>query len=260
VPEQLLLITGSEGRIGRALQPRLARPGRVLRLLDLVAPRAGTGVETLTGSVTDPELLMAACSGADAVIHLGAISSEAPWPEILDVNVHGTQVVLDAAHRAGVPCVVLASSNHATGMTPVPPGGELPAGVTVHPDTFYGVSKAAGEALGALYASRYGLDVTSLRIGTCRERPRSTRELSTWLSFDDCARLVEACLTAPGPPAHRIVWGMSANSRGYVSLAEGKAIGYHPVDDSEVFAHEVTGEPEPLVGGPFTRFTVGERA
>ena len=30
-----ILMTGSEGGVGRALRPRLARPGRTLRLLDL---------------------------------------------------------------------------------------------------------------------------------------------------------------------------------------------------------------------------------
>jgi uronate dehydrogenase len=259
---ETLLITGAAGQIGRALRPRMARPGRVLRLLDVTAPEAaapGEAVETLTGSVTDRALLDTACAGVAAVVHLGGISGEAPWEEILETNVHGTRTVLEAAHRAGAPRVVLASSNHATGMTPVPAGALLPAAVPVRPDTYYGVSKVAMEALGALYADRHGLDVTSLRIGTCAERPRRMRDLSTWLSFDDCARLVEACLAVAGPPAHRILWGMSANTRGFVSQAEGAAVGYHPVDDAEVFAGEVTGEPEPLVGGMFTRFTPGER-
>jgi len=35
-------------------------------------------------------------------------------------------------------------------------------------------------------------------------------------------------------------------------------LGYHPLDDAETFAGEVGGDPEPLVGGAFTRFTLGE--
>ncbi|MCW2717237.1 NAD(P)-dependent oxidoreductase [Pseudonocardia sp.] len=253
-----VLITGASGRIGLALRSRLARPGRTLRLLDVAAPEPGDGVEVLTGTVTDTALMDAACAGVDAVVHLGGIPSEAPWEEILDVNVHGTRTVLEAAARAGVPRVVLASSNHATGMTPVEP--DLPADVALRPDTYYGVSKVAMEALGALYADRRGLDVTSLRIGTCAERPRRTRDLATWLSFDDCARLVEACLAHTGPPAHRVVWGMSANTRGFASPAAGAAIGYRPQDDAEVFAPDVSGDDEPLVGGMFTRFPLGERS
>jgi len=40
--------------------------------------------------------------------------------------------------------------------------------------------------------------------------------------------------------------------------AVGEALGYHPLDDAETFAGEVGGDPEPLVGGAFTRFTLGE--
>ena len=37
--------------------------------------------------------------------------------------------------------------------------------VTVLPDSRYGVSKAFGESLGALYAHKYGLQVMAVRIG-----------------------------------------------------------------------------------------------
>ena len=60
------------------LRSRLARPGRVLRLLDVVPlpSPAGPGEETLTASVTDMAAMTAACAGADAVIHLGGIPNE----------------------------------------------------------------------------------------------------------------------------------------------------------------------------------------
>ena len=72
----------------------------------------------MTASVTDMAAMTAACAGADAVIHLGGIPSEAPWERILDVNINGTYTVFEAARRAGVPRVVFASSNHAVGFTP----------------------------------------------------------------------------------------------------------------------------------------------
>ena len=67
------------------------------------------------------------------------------------------------------------------------------------PDTFYGVAKVAAEAVMSLYADRYGLDVVSCRIGSFRPEPRTVRHLATWLSHDDCVRMVEAALTAPAP-------------------------------------------------------------
>jgi NAD(P)-dependent dehydrogenase (short-subunit alcohol dehydrogenase family) len=255
-----ILITGAAGHIGTMLRPRLARPGRTLRLLDTAELTAGPGEEAVRASVTDLAAMTGACRGADAVIHLGGLSGEAPWDQILAVNIHGTQVAFEAARRAGVPRVVFASSNHAVGFTPRArfpvPDYAFPA-----PDTYYGVSKVTGEALAALYHHRYGMDTICLRILSCFEQPLSTRMLSTWLSPDDAGRLFEACLTAPSP-GFRVAYGVSANTRGgWVSLAEARALGYEPQDDAEAYAAAVTarhGEPDPgspvfaHLGGEFT--------
>ncbi|HEU5472323.1 MAG TPA: NAD(P)-dependent oxidoreductase [Actinophytocola sp.] len=254
MPERILL-TGAAGKIGTMLRSRLARPDRVLRLLDL-APQepaaAGERVELVTASITDLPAMCTASKDVDAVIHMGGISGEDSWSKILDVNINGTHAVLDAARRAGVGRVILASSNHAVGFAPLD-GGTVPDGLLPRPDTYYGVSKAAMEALGSLYHDRYGLDVIAIRIGACRERPTDSRELSIWLSPDDCARLLEAAISVPRP-GFRLIWGVSANTRGFVSLAEAEAIGYQPQDDAEAFAGDVKPAGElarKFVGGRF---------
>ena len=129
------------------------------------------------------------------------------------------------------------------------------------PDTYYGVSKAATEALAAMYHHRYGLDAICVRILSCSPEPSTVRMLSTWLSPDDAGRLFEACLTAERP-GFRVVFGVSANSRGgWVSLDEARALGYQPQDDAEAYAAELIaahGEPRPddpaqqFLGGEFT--------
>ncbi|GAA5156634.1 MULTISPECIES: NAD-dependent epimerase/dehydratase family protein [Amycolatopsis] len=255
-----VLITGAAGGVATLLRPRLRRPDRVLRLLDITAPEPEGTDEVLTGSVTDAGVMAEACRDVDAVIHLGGHSRENSWAETLDVNINGSQVVLDAAQRAGVSRVVLASSNHAVGFRRVTEA--LPADSTPRPDTFYGVSKAAIEALGSLYHSRFGMDVICVRIGSCFERPPGVRGLSTWLSPDDAGRLFEACLTCPSP-GYRVVWGVSANTRRIYSLAEAEALGYRPLDDAEKFAAEITdpaptGDAARYVGGPFTTTPLGE--
>jgi uronate dehydrogenase len=241
------------------LRSRLARPGRVLRLLDIAPldPPPGPWEESVTASVTDLAALTAACAGADAVIHLAGIATEGPWEAILSVNINGTYVIFEAARRAGVPRVVFASSNHAVGFSPREsfpvPDYAFPA-----PDTYYGVSKAAGEALAALYARKYGLDAICVRILSCFDRPRNRRMLSTWLSPDDAGRLFEACLTAPSP-GFRVIYGVSANTRGdWVSLDEARALGYEPLDDSEPFADEVPSDVEHGLDDPLLRFLGGE--
>jgi nucleoside-diphosphate-sugar epimerase len=255
-----ILVTGAAGAVGTLVRPRLARPGRILRLLDTVALRPGEAEEFVQASVTDPEAMERACADVDAVVHLGGISVEAPWQDILDVNINGTCTVFEAARRAGVPRVVFASSNHAVGYH-TPDEYPLTAATPPLPDTYYGVSKAAGEALGALYHHRYGLDVICVRIMTCCAEPPDPRALSTWLSPDDCGRLLEACLTAR-QPGYRIVYGVSRNTRGgWVSLAEARALGYEPADDAEehaaavLAAHGELPADDPVftyVGGPFT--------
>lgn len=253
-----IVITGAAGRIGGILRSRLAGQGRVLRLLDVTPVTAGAGEEAITASVTDMAAMTAACAGADAVIHLGGIPSEAAWEQILEVNINGTYTVLEAARRAGLRRVVFASSNHAVGFTPL--GADpIPDYAFPAPDTFYGASKVAGEALGALYSRRHGMDVICVRILSCFLRPRDTRMLSTWLSPDDAGRLFEACLTAPSP-GFRVIFGVSANTRGgLVSLDEARALGYEPQDDSEPFAAEIIAEHGELTpDDPSARFLGGD--
>jgi len=253
-----ILITGAAGRIGSMLRPRLARQDRTLRLLDTADLTAGPAEEVIQASVTDMDAMTAACRGASAVIHLANISTEASWADILQVNIQGTYVAFEAARRAGVPRVVFASSNHAVGFAPREsfpvPDYAFPA-----PDTYYGVGKVAGEALAGLYHYRYGLDTICIRILTCFEKPPSARALSTWLSPDDAGRLFEACLTTPAP-GFRVIFGVSANSRGgWVSLREAEALGYTSRDDAESMRDEVIaefGEPDPA--DPLFRYLGGE--
>jgi nucleoside-diphosphate-sugar epimerase len=266
-----LLITGAAGNMGRLLRPLLRREGRALRLADLSeVPDVQPGEETIAADVTDSDAIAKACQGMDAVLHLGGISVEATFEDVLAVNVAGTQNVLRAAVDAGVSKVLLASSNHAVGFyrrSDVPPGSDgLPGDVPPRPDTFYGWSKAAVEALGSLFHSRYGLDVTVLRIGTCFVEPPDARALSTWLAPADAARLIEACLNN-NAPGYRVIWAISDNTRRWWSLAGAEAIGYKSIDNAERFARErlaIHGEPDltdplhDLVGGAFCQAPLGE--
>lgn len=268
-----ILITGAAGGIGTLLRPTITRRGRLLRLLDLETPQpmpAAGLEEAVQASVTDLEALTEACAGVDAVIHLGGRSLEGPAEETLLVNGFGTYCVLEAAHRAGVGRVVLASSNHAVGFhqRDEAPAGGVPGDAPARPDTFYGWSKVAVESIGRLYHDRYGMNVICLRIGSWFERPHGLRGLAMWLSPADGARLVEACLSAAAP-GYRIVWGISRNTRRWCSLAEGEAIGYFPEDDAETFADDLIaehGEPDfatdptlTHVGGAWCTLPLGTR-
>jgi uronate dehydrogenase len=255
-----VLITGAAGQIGSMIRPRLAHPNRVLRLLDTAEmERAGEGerVELVRGSVTDMSVVERACRNVNAVIHLAGHSREMPWQEILEVNIGGTYTVFEAARRQSVPQVIFASSSHAVGYTPLE-SAEAPDFLCPRPDTNYGVGKVVGEAIGSMYADRYGMDVICIRIGACFNRPGYPRTLGRWLSPGDCARLLDACLTARSP-GFRIIWGVSANSRRLFSLVEARRLGYEPRDDSEQFAGELAAEHgQPAPDDPALRYVGGD--
>jgi uronate dehydrogenase len=244
-----VLLTGAAGTIGSALRERLPGYGWDVRAFDRDPVPGG-----VIGDITSPADLDAALAGVEAIVHLAGHPTEAPWPVIRAANVEGVLQVFEAARRAGVDRVVYASSNHAAGFTPIGPE-PLPAATAPRPDTLYGVSKAFGEALGRYYVDRYGFRVACLRIGTFEDRPSHVRSLSTWLSPDDCGRLVDACLRAPDLE-YAIVWGISANTRREWSLDEARALGYEPLDDAETYAHTLAdAAPHPsdqFVGGGYT--------
>ncbi len=244
-----VLVTGAAGSVGSALVPGLPPLGWSLRLLDREPlPPVPTGTETVRGDALDPAVLDRACSGVDAIVHLAAIPHETAFAHIVESHVHGTYQLLEAARRARVRRVVLASSNHAVGFTP---RAEL-IGVDVRPrpDGFYGVGKVATEALASLYVDRHGLRIACLRIGSFLERPTTRRHLSTWLSPGDLVRLVHACLTADDL-RYAVVYGISTNTRGWWDLTPGRALGYQPQDDAEAYAAEIlAATPEPAPGDP----------
>jgi nucleoside-diphosphate-sugar epimerase len=260
-----ILITGAAGSIGSAVTPLLRAAGHRLRLLDLQAPAAATDAdEVVLASAVDDDAMRAAAAGADLVVHLASFPSERGWRDIVDVNIESARVALDAARDAGV-AILLASSVHAAGFVPSDQAGDgMPR---ARPDTYYGVSKVVAEALGDLYADRFGMRIVSARIMTFGDRPHTARARSTWLSPADFARLVEAALAAP--PGSHVVWGVSANSRRTVSLEPGRSIGFEPQDDAEAHVDALAAElglrsPDDIppvgsdpVGGVFTTIPLG---
>src|SRR3954451_9568022 len=241
-----VLITGARGKIGSVLRPALRADCDELRLSDLsdlddlVAPET-----SVPADLRDFDAVLRAVEGVDAVVHLGAVSDEAPFEQIAGPNLHGTYHVFEACRRAGVKRIVFASSNHATGMYPV--ALPLDGSYAPRPDGLYGASKVWGEALGRMYVDRFGLSVVCLRIGSFQPRPRERRELSTWLSHADGIRLFRAALTADDV-GFAVVYGGSQNARRW--WPPDTEIRFAPVDDAEVYADELGGEDYPVQGGP----------
>ncbi len=254
-----VLVTGAAGSIGRVDTVGLADRGHDIVGLDRVPEPEGFDGPWHSVDCADPDAVAAvfAQSAPDAVVHLAGHPGEADLPASFTSHVVTTAALLDAMVEHDVTRIVYASSNHAVGLTPR--RDLVSDDARPRPDTFYGVGKVAAEGLLSLYADRYGIDAVACRIGSCLQEPTSARHLSTWLSHDDCIRMVEACLTAPAP-GFAVLYGISANTRAWWDLEPGRALGYRPGDDAEEFADRIlpgvddAGE-NAYVGGPFTSET-----
>ena len=237
-----VLITGAAGQIGVALRAGLSGAYPLIRLLDF-APMGNVkaGEEIVTADIRDSAALEKAMAGIDCVVHLAGASVESPWDTVLPLNIEGCYNAFEAARRQAVKRVIFASSNHAIGFHRRE--RFIDDRVVPRPDTRYGVSKVFGEAVGRLYADKYGLSVACLRIGTFRnpDRPADARQLLTWISHRDMVQLVRRCIDHPH--YHFVtVYGVSNNLRSRWDNSNVKFLGYRPQDDSESFAAEILAE------------------
>ena len=233
IPFGRLLLTGAAGGLGRVLRPRLKPHCTALRLSDIAElGSAAVGEELVPARLEDKAAVDALLAGVDAVVHLGGVSTEHSFEEILPANIVGTYHLYEAARRHGVRRIVFASSNHVTGY--YRQDEVIDARAPMRPDGYYGLSKAFGENLAQFYWDRYGLETVSLRIGSSFPEPKDRRMLATWMSYDDLERLVIASLTAP-VVRHTVIFGMSDNSTTWWDNTAARHVGYRPQDSSEPF-------------------------
>lgn len=233
LPLNRLLITGAAGGLGRVLRPRLASLARVLRLAD-IAPIADPDPrdEVMSCDLANPAQVDAMVSGCDGILHLGGISVEAPFGPILNANILGLYNLYEAARRHGQPRIFFASSNHTVGFWKQT--DRLGPDCTFRPDTLYGVSKVFGEALARMYFDKFGQETALVRIGSATAQPENHRMLGSWLSHNDLVALVEAVFRADrlGCP---VIWGASANTRGWWDNSHLGWLGWTPQDNAETF-------------------------
>lgn len=253
---QKVLITGAAGRLGRVLRKGLAKPGRVLRLLDIAnLGTAGDREEIWNADATNLAEMIQAMEGVDAVIHLAAYPDEASWETIFPLNFSLTYTVFEAAHRADVKRVVFASSVQAVGFHPIQK--TIDHTVRLRPSGYYGVSKAFGEALASLYADKYGLSMACVRVASFEAKPTDVRMLSTWLSHEDAVHLFEQCIQAPDRHFY-VVYGVSKNTRAKVDNSHIAWLGYKPRSNAEDYLEEILKHGDPM--GPLAGKTQGGRA
>jgi len=228
-----ILLTGAAGTLGSVLRPHLDSIATTRRLSDIVdIANIGHDEEVMKCELGDLAAVQAAVASCDGIIHLGGIPIEDTFDNILDANVVGTYNVYEAARRAGVQRIFLASSNHAIGYhrTDTPLDAESP----FQPDSLYGASKVWGEAIADLYFNKFGIETAKVRIGSVLPEPNTTRSLKTWFSHSDFVRLVQRVFTAPelGCP---VIYGVSDNTGAWWDNSNVGHLGWKPEDNADAF-------------------------
>lgn len=156
-----VLITGANGTVGTAILEELGeREEYTITCLD-VEESDHDSYRSVTADISDLETLRGHFEGQDAVIHLAAaVDLSGSWETILQNNIVGTYNVLQAASEAEVGKFLFASSIHTVGMYEIEyspdiydPDYDLTVTheTPVRPDSFYGLSKVFGEAVGRLF-------------------------------------------------------------------------------------------------------------
>jgi len=165
------LITGGAGFIGSNIAAHLVEKGEQVRILDNLSSGKQENVEAILdkiefieGDVRDFWTVTEAVDGIDYVLHQAALPSvprsvKNPLTSN-SVNINGTLHVLEAARRAGVKKMVLASSSSVYGESEELPKHEE---MTPSPLSPYAVTKQTGEYYLKIYWELYRFPTVSLR-------------------------------------------------------------------------------------------------
>jgi nucleoside-diphosphate-sugar epimerase len=165
------LVTGGAGFIGSHLTRKLLKDRHHVRVLDNFSTGRKENLSGLNGDldiqqgdIRDIQAVREAVKNVDVIFHEAAfVSSPQSLLEpttCLEVNVHGTELLLEEARKAGVRRIILASSAAVYGDTDQFPTTELSP---VQPLSPYAASKAIGEIYAGMYTAAYGMEVVALR-------------------------------------------------------------------------------------------------
>ena len=231
-----VLVTGSAGRIGRAVTAELQRRGHTVRGFDRCATPGLP--DSIVGDLTDRAAVDRAMAGAQCLIHLAATPDDADFfTELLPNNLAGVYNIMESARAAGVARIVLASSGQMCwwqqqrGPFPIRP--EDPP----TPRSWYAATKAFMEAIGYGFSQSHDISVIVARLGWCPRDAAQVAEIQAedwakdiYFSPGDAGRFFACAAEAPATVRHALV---SAASRPLRQMridmsSAAKLLGYTP--------------------------------
>lgn len=159
---QRVVITGSNGSIGRILQEGLANDFDLLCIDRVANDNKIIGLDL----ISQPRQLKERLSSRDVVVHLAwDMDEDFPSENIIPGNKLMAENIYQAAVEVGVSRVIMASSVHADNYANERDGAEISPTRDPFPDSPYGASKLYIENLGKYYANKYGVEIVCVRFG-----------------------------------------------------------------------------------------------
>ena len=254
-----ILVTGSAGRIGRAVVSALVARGHNVRGFDRVPTPGLEPGAAIVGELGDPLALQQAADGVHCLIHLAAAPDDARFPrgqapddgdnfesELVPSNILGAYHLMETARKLSIRRVILASTGQVIDgylrdqQTPVT------VSLPPRPRYLYACTKVFLESLGQVYAYQHGLKVLVVRLGWC-PRPGQIEEIQAsrigqdvYLSPGDAGRFFTAAVEAGEWPTFAVVYACShfTHNLAYDLGPAERLLGYVPQDRWPIGAEE----------------------
>ncbi len=206
-----VLVTGSSGRIGRAVVAELQQRGHTVRGFDRT-PTPGLE-DSVVGDITDRAALDRAMGGVACLVHLAATPDDEDFlTQLLPNNIVGLFHVMQSARAAGVKRIVLASSGQVNwwqqqrGPFPIRPD-DPPS-----PRSWYSATKMFMEAIGSGFSETENISVIVARLGWCPRTSGQVAEIAVaawakdiYFSPGDAGRFFACAVEAPMEVRHVVV-------------------------------------------------------
>ena len=221
-----ILVTGSAGRVGRAVTRELHSRGHRVIGFDMRQTPGIPAEQSVVAGLADVDAFRQAATGADCIIHLAATPDDIHFPrndrddnflsELVPNNIVAPYQVMEAARLLGVKRVILASTGQVI-------DGHLRAGNTPvktnmlpKPRYLYACTKVFLEALGQVYAKEHGITVIAVRLGWVPRDQGQVNEIAggelfqdVFLSPGDAGRFFAAAVEAPSLPPFSVLYATS---------------------------------------------------
>ncbi|MAJ39542.1 MAG: epimerase [Pseudoalteromonadaceae bacterium] len=167
-----ILVTGSAGRVGRAIYIKL------MRIHDVVGiDKTPCSTADYIGDILDSDLIDRALKNVDVIIHTAALHAPhvglVPDSEFQSINVDATEKLALAGLKAGIKHFIFTSTTALYGYASTPKGiaGWINEDVTPQPKSIYHKSKIAAEAKLEEISKLFQLPVTVLQMSRCFPEP-----------------------------------------------------------------------------------------